>query len=87
MSFGDSLDYQPKPSAVSSSKARWNQPSYNKSTSKPGETVMINIPIGRRGSFLNTRVRYLKFKITNNNIDAGHGIAADFNIASIDSRR
>ena len=86
MSLSDSLVYQPKPSAVSSSKARWNQPSYNKSTFKPGEVVMINIPTGRRGSFLNTRMSYLKFRVTNDGTDAGHTIAADFNIASIFSR-
>ena len=78
--------YQPKPSAVSSSKARWNQPSYNKSTYNPGEVVMIIIPTGRRGSFLNTRMSYLKFKVTNTGTDAAHTIAADFNIASIFSR-
>jgi hypothetical protein len=74
------------PSAVSSSKARWNQLSYNKSKFKPEEVVMINIPTGRRGSFLNTRMSYLKFKVTNLGTDAGHTIAADFNIASISSR-
>ena len=47
---------------------------------------MINIPTGRRGSFFNTRTSYLKIKDTNNGIDAGHTIAADFNIASIFNR-
>jgi hypothetical protein len=56
MSLSNSLIYQPKPRAVSSSKAGWNQLSYNKSTFNPGDVVMINIPIGRRGSFLNTRM-------------------------------
>ena len=50
MSLSDSLVYQPKLSAVSCSKARWNQPSYNKSKFKPGDVVMINIPTGRRGA-------------------------------------
>ena len=44
MSLNDSLVYAPKPSAVSSGKARWNQSSYNKSSYNPGEVVMINIP-------------------------------------------
>ena len=87
MSISDSLVYQPKLSAVASSKARWNQPSYNKSKLKPGEVVMINIPTGQRGSFLNTRMSYLKFRVINNGIDAGHTIVEDFNIASIVSRR
>jgi hypothetical protein len=86
MSLSDSLVYAPKPSAVSSSKARWNQPSYNKSSFNPGEVIMLNIPTGRRGSFLNTRMSYLKFRVTNTGTDAGHTIAADFNIASIFSR-
>jgi hypothetical protein len=86
MSLNDSLLYQPKPSAVSASKARWNQPTYNKSSFNPGDVIMINIPIGRRGNFLNTRMSYLKFRVTNHGIDAAHTIAADFNIASIISR-
>jgi len=86
MSFSDSLVYAPKPSAVSSSKARWNQPSLNKSTYNPGEVVMLNIPTGRRGSFLNTGMSYLKFKVQNTGTDAARAIASDFNIASIFSR-
>ena len=86
MSLSDSLVYAPKPSAVSSSKTRWKQPSYNKSTYNPGEIVMINIPIGSRGSFLNTRMSYLKFKVQNTGSNAGHTIAADYSIKSIFSR-
>ena len=84
MSLSDSLVFSPKPSAVSSSKARWNQPSYNKSSFVPGEVIMINIPCGRRGSFLNTRMSYLKFRVTNKT--AAAPIAPDFNIASIFQR-
>jgi hypothetical protein len=86
MSLSDSLVYQLKPSAVSSSKARWNQPSYKKSTFNPGDVVMINIPTGRRGSFINTRMSYLKFKVINKGTDPSYTIAADFNIASIFTR-
>ena len=86
MSLNDNLVYQLKPSAVSFSKAQWNQPSYNKSSFQRGEVVMINIPTGRRGSSLNTRMSYLKFRVTNTATDAGHTIAVDFNIASIFSR-
>jgi hypothetical protein len=86
MSLSDSLVYAPKPSAVSSSKARWNQPSYNKSSFNPGEVIMLNIPTGRRGSYLNTRMSYLKFRVTNTGTLAAHTIAADFNIASLFSR-
>jgi hypothetical protein len=78
MNLGDFLVYHPKPSAVSSSKAWWNQPSYNKSTFNPGDVVMINIPKGRRGSFLNTRITFLEFRVTNKGADAGDTIAADY---------
>jgi len=47
---------------------------------------MLNIPIGRCGSFLNTRMSYLKFKVTNTGTDASHTIAVDYNIASMFSR-
>ena len=86
MLLSDSLVYAPKSSAVSSSKARWNHPSYNKSTYNPGEAVMIYIPTGRHGSFLNTRMSYLKFKVTNTGADPAPTIAANFNIASIFDR-
>ena len=86
MSLSDNLVYQPKPSAVSSSKHRQNVPSYNKSSFNPGEVIMLNIPTGRRGSFLNTRMSYLKFKVTNTGTDVAHTIASDHNIASIFSR-
>ena len=77
--------YNQKSNAVSSSKARWNQPSYNKSTFNPGEVIMFNIPTGRRGSFLNTRMSYLKFRV--NNLTTGTApIQPDFHIASIFSR-
>ncbi len=65
MSLSDNLVYAPNPSAVSSSKARWNLPSYKKTTYNPGEVLMLNIPTGRRVSFLITRMSYLKFKVTN----------------------
>jgi hypothetical protein len=47
---------------------------------------MLNIPTGRHGSFLNTHMSYLKFKVTNTGTNSGHTIAADFNIASIFDR-
>jgi hypothetical protein len=54
---------------------------------KPGEVIMINIPTGRRGRFLNTRMSYLKLKVENTLTDKANTIKADFNIASIFSRR
>jgi len=86
MSLSGSLVYAPKPYAVSSSMARWNQPSFNQSSYNPGKILMLDIPTGRRGSFFITRMSYLKFKVTNTDTDAGHTIAADYIIASIFSR-
>ena len=48
--------------------------------------MTIHISTGRRGSFLNTRMSYLKFKVTNTGTDAAHTIDADLNIASIFDR-
>jgi hypothetical protein len=48
---------------------------------------MINIPTERRGSFLNTRMSYPKFKVTNTRTDAAHTIVGDFNIASLICRQ
>jgi len=48
--------------------------------------VILNIPTGRRGSFLNTRMSYLIFRVTNTGTDTANTIVADFNIASIFSR-
>jgi hypothetical protein len=85
MSFSDSLVCSSKPSAVSSSKARWNQPACNKSTFNPGEVIILNISTGRRGSFLNIRMSYLKCQLKNTTTGTAP-LAPDFNIASIFSR-
>ena len=65
MSLSDSLVYAPKPSAVSGHKYRQNLPTYNKFTFVPGDTMMLNIPCGQKGQFLNQRMSYLKYKVTN----------------------
>ncbi len=72
MSLGDSLMYAPKPFAVSSLKARWNQPAYNKFSFNPGEVIMLIIPTGHGGSYLNARMSYLKFRLTNTGTDKAH---------------
>jgi len=85
MSVSDALVYAPKPSAVSGSKYRQNLPSYNKSSFGPGETILLNIPCGRRGQFLNQRMSYLKFKVTNMNA-SGEKFAPDYNASAFISR-
>ena len=65
MSLSDSLVYAPKPSAVSGHKYRQNLPTYNKAEFYPGDTMMLNIPCGRKGQFLNQRMSYIKFRLNN----------------------
>ena len=94
MSLSDSLVYQAKPSAVSGHKYRQNLPSYNKSEFLPGEVIMLNVPCGRRGQFLNQKMSYLKFRVTNTSaitaseVTAGKQatIAPDYSISSLISR-
>ena len=67
MSVSDSLVYKPKPPSISGTTHRQGVPAYNGSSFKAQQTILINIPTGRRGHYLNTRMSYLKFKVTNNN--------------------
>jgi len=71
MSLSDSLVYQAKSSAVSGTKHRQNLPTYNKAIFNPGDVMMINIPCGRRGQYLNQRMSYLKFRLENTSTLAG----------------
>ena len=85
MSLSDSLLYSPKPSAVSGHKYRQNLPTYNKSDFLPGEVMMLNIPCGRRGQFLNQRMSYLKFKVSNTG-STGFPISVDYSASSLIQR-
>jgi hypothetical protein len=75
MSLSDSLVYQAKPSAVSGHKHRQNLPSYTKSEFLSGEVIMLNVPCGRRGQFLNQKMSYLKFRVTNTSVRTAEEIA------------
>ncbi len=59
------LVYSPKPSAMNSFKVGWIQTIYTKSTFNPDEVFILNIPIGRCESFLNTRISYMKLQFYN----------------------
>lgn len=61
----DALLYSMKPSAVSSRSYRDSIQPINGSTHASGSTVKINIPAGRKGTYLDTSQSYLKFAITN----------------------
>lgn len=62
--LSDGFVYAPKPPAAPAANIRVSVPPYNKdSYSSPNETVMFNIPSGKRGQYLNTRMSYLKFDL------------------------
>mmetsp|Transcript_36542 Transcript_36542/g.86823 ORF Transcript_36542/g.86823 Transcript_36542/m.86823 type:complete len:394 (+) Transcript_36542:478-1659(+) len=84
MSVSDALVYQPKPSAVSGHKFRSNLYPFNASSFNPGQTIMINVPTGRRGQYLNTRMSYLRFDVANTTED--RILRPDYSISSIISR-
>ncbi len=94
MSLSDSLVYQLKPSAVSGHKYRQNLPSYNKSEFSSGDVIMLNVPCGRRGQFLNQKMSYLKFRVINTSVRTAEEILAgtpasfapDYSVSSLISR-
>jgi len=94
MSLSDALVYTAKPSAVSGHKYRQTLPSYNKSTFFPGEVMMLNVPCGRKGQFLNQKMSYLKFKVTNTSVRTTEEAAAskqativpDYSVSSLIER-
>ena len=83
MSLTDALVYAPKPSAVSGQKHRQTIPPYNKSTFSPGETIMLNIPTGRQGQFLNQRQSFLSFKLSNLETEVGKTLTLDYSGACL----
>ena len=54
---------------------------YNGTSFKPHQTMLLNIPCGRRGHYLNTRMFYLRFKIVNTH--ATVPLALDFSAAGL----
>ena len=56
--------YAPKPPAAPAANIRVSVPPHNKDVFNRGnETVSFNIPAGKRGQYLNTRMSYLKFEL------------------------
>ncbi len=76
MSISDALVYSVKSSAVSGHKYRQNLPAYNKSVFEPGEVIMLIVPCGRRGQYLNQRMSYLKFKLANTSVRTAAEVTA-----------
>jgi hypothetical protein len=86
MSLSDSLVFNPKPSAVTSSRLRSNFPCYNSATATPGSTSMINIACGRRGQYLSCKQSFLKFQLNNLSSTVGDKIAVDYSASSLIQR-
>ena len=62
--LSESFKYGPKQAAVAAANVRVSVPTYNKSSfTRGGEKMMFNIPCGKRGQYLNTRMSYLKFEV------------------------
>ena len=68
MSLSDALVYGAKPSAVSGHKYRQSLPTYYKASFFLGEVIMLNVPCGHKGQFLNQRISYLQIKVTNTSV-------------------
>ena len=76
-----------KPSAANAKSYRVNVPTYNKSIFAPSDTLMFKIPSGRRNTFLDQTMTYLKFTIinndTNNSLNLDHCGASFINTLNI----
>lgn len=63
-SIAEELVYNSKPGAAPASVVRVNTPPFNKDQFTRGnETIMINIPSGKRGQYLDPSMSYLKFQL------------------------
>lgn len=62
--LSDGFVFAPKPPAAPAANIRVSVPPYNKDVFKSGnETVMFNVPSGKRGQYLNTRMSYMTFDV------------------------
>ncbi len=62
--ISDGFVYAPKPAAAPAANLRVSLPPHNKDNFRDGnETIMFNIPCGKRGQYLNTRMSYMTFDL------------------------
>lgn len=61
--LSDGFVYAPKPPAAPAANIRVSVPPHNKDIFRDGDVIMFNIPSGKRGQYLNTRMSYLKFDL------------------------
>lgn len=74
--LSDAFVYAPKPPAAPASNIRVTVPSYNKDRfSAQNDTMMFNIPSGKRGQYMNPRMSYLRFDLeVTSNFDSSDNI-------------
>eukprot|EP00873_Tetraselmis_striata_P015698 jgi/Tetstr1/435962/TSEL_024843.t1 len=80
MSVSDSLVFKPKPASIAGTTHRQTVPAYNGTTFGGQQTILINIPCGRRGHYLNTRMSYLRFSVKNKH--AANSLQPDYTASS-----
>lgn len=62
--LSDGFVFAPKPAAAPAANIRVSLPPHNKDEFTRGnDTIMFNVPSGKRGQYLNTRQSYLKFDV------------------------
>jgi len=57
------FDYRPKPSAVSGRSFRVSIPSANSTSFTAGQTMIFNVPCGRKACFLDPQQSYIRFTV------------------------
>lgn len=76
--------YAPKPPAAPAANIRVTVPSYNKDRfAAQNDTIMFNIPSGKRGQYMNPRMSYLTFDLEVE-CDMGSGISNHKPILALD---
>eukprot|EP00873_Tetraselmis_striata_P001625 jgi/Tetstr1/421889/TSEL_012789.t1 len=80
MSVSDSLVFKPKPASIAGTTPRQTVPAYNGTKFEGQQTILINIPCGRHGDYLNTRMSYLRFSVKNK--DTANTFAPDYTASS-----
>ena len=80
------LLYDLKPSSGRGRSYRCSIQPSNKQTFSGGDTAILSIPCGRRGTFLDNQQSYIKYTIQNNEILAGKTAFIDNNGACVINR-
>jgi hypothetical protein len=84
-SLSDAFVYGNKPRAAPATKSRVHIYAENGGSSgfAPGNTIRIVIPTGSRGEYLNTRMTYLKLRLSNTDPDTATELTLDLSAHSL----